>query len=250
MRWMIVALTLALAACGKPSGQTKASAEIPAVDLIIEHHDKDLDFTWTAAPQTITQPKLLVELRADANHELAQARAAAGSDRAARPSDAPFFKHIYNQEWSRAADTPQLLVLGSTLDTFTGGAHGMYSFASAIWDKTDGRLIRASQLFEDWPRARDALTAVYCKALDAERKRRRPQPLASGSFTDCPAIERQTLLPTGDTDGRITALKVQIGPYEAGPYSEGNYELTLDLPPAVVALVKPAYRDAFGYKRS
>jgi hypothetical protein len=36
-----------------------------------------------------------------------------------------------------------------------------------------------------------------------------------------------------------------IAPYNAGPYAEGSYEVTLPVTAAVVAAAKPEYRAAF-----
>ncbi len=241
---------LALIGCQQtPAQAPAATTAVPAIDLLIEHHDSDLDFSWFAAPQAATQPALLKLMRGETLHELAKARVAAANDRKARPADAPFFKHQFGESWTRAAETPRLLVLSAELDTFTGGAHGMHGFDAVIWDKQDAERLRFADLFDGWSKARALLTASYCKALDEERKRRRPEPFTGAMFNDCPAIDRQVLVPTGDVDGRVIAIKMLIGPYEAGPYAEGSYELLLDLPPEVVSLVKASYRPAFGYRQ-
>ena len=40
-----------------------------------------------------------------------------------------------------------------------------------------------------------------------------------------------------------------FGPYVAGPYVEGHYELDFPMTPAMLEAVKPAYRSAFSAKR-
>ena len=37
----------------------------------------------------------------------------------------------------------------------------------------------------------------------------------------------------------------QIAPYEAGPYAEGTYEITLPVDGAVMRALKPQYRASF-----
>ena len=44
-------------------------------------------------------------------------------------------------------------------------------------------------------------------------------------------------------------IGVLIGPYEAGPYVEGGYEVTLPVTAEVLAVVKPEYRASFAAGR-
>ena len=44
-------------------------------------------------------------------------------------------------------------------------------------------------------------------------------------------------------------IGILIGPYEAGPYAEGDYEVTLPATPEVLAAVKPPYRGVFAVAR-
>ena len=44
-------------------------------------------------------------------------------------------------------------------------------------------------------------------------------------------------------------IGILIGPYEAGPYAEGGYEVTLPVTPAILAVVKPEYRASFAASR-
>jgi hypothetical protein len=42
---------------------------------------------------------------------------------------------------------------------------------------------------------------------------------------------------------------VWFGPYVAGPYVEGAYELNFDMDKAMLETVKPAYRPVFSRRR-
>ena len=225
-----------------------AAAPIPASQLVLTRHDADIDFEWSATPFAATQPKLLAALRGDAARRLAQARREAAADRNGRGAYPDYHKHYLSEDWSRAAETPQLLVLSAKFDSYSGGAHGMNGFDVAVWDKAAQARIAPTALFADWPRAKALLTKPFCDALTEERARRRSEPATLEEFNDCPALDRQTIIPSGGVDGRIVSLAVRIAPYEAGPYAEGSYELFVDLPAPVIALVKPAYRTAFGYR--
>ena len=54
----------------------------------------------------------------------------------------------------------------------------------------------------------------------------------------------------GSSNGKtFNRVGVWFGPYVAGPYSEGAYELNFPVDKAVLETVKPAYRDAFSAAR-
>jgi hypothetical protein len=40
-------------------------------------------------------------------------------------------------------------------------------------------------------------------------------------------------------------LTLYAGPYVAGPYAEGAYEIDINIDRAILAAVKPEYREAF-----
>ncbi len=65
-------------------------------------------------------------------------------------------------------------------------------------------------------------------------------------FTRCVDPLKQTLLFTSRDGKAIDGLLIVIGPYEAGPYSEGSYEIALPVDAAMIAAMKPEFRDAFG----
>ncbi|MBE7248930.1 MAG: hypothetical protein INR63_28630, partial [Actinomycetospora chiangmaiensis] len=137
-----------------------------------------------------------------------------------------------------------LLALSAETYSFTGGAHGNTGYRALLWDRKRGQPVAFQALFASWPRTLARLTRAFCPALDAERAKRRGAPVDKADmFGECPKLADQTLLPGGVRGGRFTAVRVLIGPYEAGPYAEGTYELVLPLDPA---LVTPAWRGAFG----
>lgn len=68
-------------------------------------------------------------------------------------------------------------------------------------------------------------------------------------FNGCPELEDQVLIPSNVQDGAFTAIRVLIGPYEAGPYAEGSYDVPLRVTPRLVALLKPERRDVLAPPR-
>ena len=54
----------------------------------------------------------------------------------------------------------------------------------------------------------------------------------------------------GSSNGKaFDRIGILVAPYEAGPYAEGDYEITLPVTDAVIAAVKPEYRPSFASRR-
>ncbi len=216
---------------------------VPASDLLIRQTSPQISWRWRAAPEVGAQPALLRGLRAEAMRAAAKDRLAAGRDAAAaKKAGFPFRRHEVITDWSLAADTPHLLALSGLVYAFTGGAHGNTGYTAKIWDKAGQRAVTFEGLFSDWPHARRLLEPLFCKALAEEQARRQGAP-PSGDWAKCPRLAEQPIVPWGDLATRAPQFRVLVGPYVAGPYSDGSYLITLPWPDAVKPLVKPAYRD-------
>lgn len=221
-----------------PTGEDK-SFKI-ANDLV------EFQYSWPAAADA--QPALRARLERELNADRAETLAGAREDRSARKEiEAPYFPHALQKSWRVAGDSERLLSLAAEIYVFTGGAHGMTNHASLLWDKqADAEVDRAAMLP---PALLEALTERYCEALDEAREEKRGEPVPEnreGMFNDCPVLADQTLVPTDtDGDGLFDQLKVLIGPYEAGPYAEGSYEIALAIDAAALALIPEQWRAAF-----
>ena len=89
------------------------------------------------------------------------------------------------------------------------------------------------------------LGAALCQSLDRERSERRGGEDIGGMFENCPGLDEATIL-VGSSNGRtFDRVGVYFGPYVAGPYAEGAYELDFPMTQAMLDAVKPAYRAAF-----
>ena len=63
---------------------------------------------------------------------------------------------------------------------------------------------------------------------------------------ECPPLGDQVVVPVdADEDGRFERLRVLLGPYAAGPYAEGSYEVDVPVTGEMRALVKAQYRESF-----
>jgi hypothetical protein len=147
-----------------------------------------------------------------------------------------------------------MLVLLSEGYVFTGGAHGMPINTAILWDRATGRRLATATLVSI-PRIAELTRKRFCAALDAQRAQKRGGPVRHddpnqiNGFVDCVDMTKQLLLPVATGGAALDTLRVVIGPYEAGPYVEGSYVIDLPFDTAMLATVKPPYRDAFGPAR-
>ena len=136
--------------------------------------------------------------------------------------------------------------------SYSGGAHGMYGVQSLVWDREEEQAskgLRCSILRSRWSRV---WASGYCDTLNAERSERRGfavEPDSDDMFDDCPGLDEATVL-LGSSNGKtFDRLAVYFGPYVAGAYAEGAYELDFPVTASVIDAVKPAYAGAFSVKR-
>lgn len=235
-----------------PSANATKPVPAPTEDVEIEMDDPALDFAYSWPARAAAIPRLEAWLRSNAKSLREQALSVGREDaKSAKEGGFPFHQHSYEESWAVVADVPRILVLQSEGYVFTGGAHGMPVSTVILWDKVaEGR--RAIADIIDVKAMAAAATPAYCKALAVERTKKRggdPAPIVDKDdpFNGCPALERQMLLPVSSVPGSpLDRLRVYIGPYEAGPYAEGVYEMDLPLNGAMLRAVNAEWRDAFG----
>lgn len=228
---------VANAAAGNPNPAT------PAKDIKIERKDAALEFEyeWPEEATAIAPLHGWLGRHAEDRYKEAHAAAAEGQ-KLSKEGEYPFRQYSYAQSWDDAADTPDVLVLEGEGYSYTGGAHGMPFYASLIWDKQAGKR-RAIKDVLDISKLAAAAKAPFCKALDAQRAKKREGQTAPGlpEFSQCPDMAEQEIILVSDSDRKIDGIKVIIGPYVAGPYAEGSYEIELPFTAVLRAAVKPAY---------
>jgi hypothetical protein len=172
-----------------------------------------------------------------------------------------FRRYSLITRWRTAAETERFLSLSSFHYTFTGGAHGMMSFASMVWDRQAKVRRPVPTLFVSKTALGKAIRTPFCAELDRMRAIKREAPLSTARtapFEECidpmaEAIVLTTSQPDLDAGHDDAALKgrkfdhllVFVAPYSAGPWSEGAYEVKLPVTDAVLKAVAPRYRAAF-----
>jgi hypothetical protein len=147
-----------------------------------------------------------------------------------------------------AAETGKLLSLKRVALDYTGGAHPNTLTSGILWDKALKRQIGLADLFRKGADLTD-LDRALCSALNAAKRARVPDG-ASITFDSkpfaCPRVATTPFVLTpGDTAGKAAGLTFLIGPYQAGSYAEGGYEIAV---PVVVfrSLLVVSYNEEFG----
>ena len=156
-----------------------------------------------------------------------------------RPSSLSF-------DWKVVTDLPAWLSLSTIVGSYTGGAHPNYYYDTLLWDKRANRRRDPRDLFTSKEALRRVIRKDFCAALDRERiKRRGEQPEPGGMFWDCIDPVAETVM-LGSSHGKaFNRIGVLVPPYEAGPYAEGSYEVTLPVTAAVLATVRPEFQSSF-----
>lgn len=264
----VLAVTLvSIGGCGRADDATKANAPTPvaegataeapapspsaaqAVEIKSTKDGLEFDYQWPAAAAAI--PELDTWLRGNAETLRAKATKEASEDKAsAAKAGYPFHDHSYTEHFKTVADTPRALVLQSDGYTFTGGAHGMPFNTVIIWDKAAKQRVATGALV-DVPAFKRLANDRFCKELDRQREEKRGEPVKPGGsdgiseFDSCVDMAKQALLPISQGGKTLDTFRVVIAPYEAGPYAEGTYTIDLPFDGKTIAVVKPAWKDAF-----
>ena len=151
----------------------------------------------------------------------------------------------FEKNWAVVADLPRFLSLSADMYFYTGGAHGNSGFDALVWDREAGAALAPEAMFRSEAALQDALGAAWCKALNAEKRKRMGGDFSDDGFFPCPPITDLTVLLGSSDKQRFNRIGLIAAPYVAGSYAEGPYEITLPVTPAVLAAVKPEYKAAF-----
>ena len=223
---------------GAPAGNTEVSAG-----------SGDISFRYSWPKEATAIAELDGWLRGNAERLKTETlNKGAANEKDAKANDYPFVGYSYSEDWTTVANVPALLILQSDGYSFTGGAHGMPVVTALFWDKAAKKRLATGAIF-DMPKLAAAMKDRFCKALDAERAKKRGGPANPdqlSQFDECVDVTKQTILPVSLKGGALDAVRVVIMPYEAGPYAEGIYELDFPIDAALRGAVKPAYQGAFG----
>ena len=116
-----------------------------------------------------------------------------------------------------------------------------------LWDRIAARRRAPVDLFASKAALASAIRKPFCRELDRQRARKR-----SGSgvgdipeFSDCIDPSEQTVI-LGSSNGKaFDRIGILVAPYAAGPYAEGDYEVTVPVTQKVLDAVRPEFKPAF-----
>lgn len=244
----------ASAAPEAPVEASASAAPAPAAQARAVSESTDLyefDYAYPAAAAAI--PGLKAWLEEDSAQVKAKlVKDATAWQAEAKAGDIPFNAYAHSTKWDVVTDLPGWLSLSAQRYAFTGGAHGMPWSEGLIWDKTANARRGALDLFTSPAALSAAIRAPFCAEIDRQRAKKRGEAVKPGStdmFDECIDPAKSQII-LGSADGQhFTRIGVLVDPYEAGPYAEGAYEVTLPVTAAVLKAVKDDYRSAFALGR-
>lgn len=261
------ALALSVAACSQrqdaPTGNAADAAAArhlaesmtgtpppapPAKAFKVEDKGEFLEFSFAYPASAAAIPTLVDKFRRQMASAKADALKMAKEDSAAAKSSGfPFRGHDLSIIWTASADTPRFLALQSQNYAYTGGAHGMTGYDVLLWDKERQRETAVKALMTSPQAFKDAITKPFCAELDRQRAEKRGAPVVPSDdpFDACINPMEQVLVPTSKDGKLVDSFTVVVGPYNAGPYSEGAYDVVVPIDAALRKAIKTEYQDAF-----
>jgi hypothetical protein len=198
----------------------------------------EIDFTYSAEAAAV--PALVKRFRADLARERTRTVACGREETKIRvESGSEGIACASTTGITTSGQTLRLLSLASAYWAFTGGAHGNGSTSLLLWDRRAGKEIKFDSLFASRDGYAKVLRDPYCRALAAERKKRRGNDYEPGGvpeFDTCPKFSELALIPADSKHrGRFDTIHLIAAPYTAGPYAEGDYDIALPVTRRLVA---------------
>lgn len=206
----------------------------------------DFDFSWSSEAAAV--PGLVKQLRVQLAKEKASTIRGGKDDYAMRQIGWQSSTRI-----TTSGKSARLLSLSREYWAFTGGAHGNGATTGILWDRKLRKAVSFDFLFSAPSAYVALLRAPYCRALDAERKKRRGGDGKLGTldeFNSCPKLSELAIIPADPGhDGRFDQLHLIAAAYLAGPYVEGDYDIVLPVSGSLIRSIKPQYRRSFEAQR-
>jgi hypothetical protein len=208
-----------------------------------------IDFAYAYPAQADAIPALKEIFETDLVRQKA-ALTADARDQKAEAARSGFPYHALGDwvTWKVVADLPDWLSLSAEVGTYEGGAHPNHGFDALLWDRRANARRAPIDLFISKAALSRAIRKDFCAALDRQRANKRGAAIRPGStdaFDQCIDPAESTLILGSSNHASFDRIGVLVAPYAAGPYVEGDYEVTLPVTAAVLATVKPEYRSSF-----
>lgn len=238
-----------IAAASVPGAPPEAAADEAAkqapASKVSENNDL-IEFAYSYPADAARIPELAKMFDADRAAKREALIAAARRDKEAAEKDGfPYRKHSHLQTWQRVTSTPRFLSLSAEIGTYSGGAHGMQSFDTLIWDRNRRKRMNPLDLFESSAAFDAAVRDAFCAGIKRAKKAKGVEEAPDSVFAECPPASAQTVW-LGSSDGRyLDRLTIAIAPYEIGAYAEGSYKINVPMTGALVKAVKDEFARDF-----
>jgi hypothetical protein len=235
---------------GTSAGSASASASAGGAKAVAESNDVwEFQFAYPAAVGRIAPLAAMLDARQVKALEDLKAQAIEGRA-TADEQGFPFNPYSLQVGWNTVTDLPGWLSLSSEFYTYTGGAHGNSGFEGLLWDKQANVSRKPESLFLSLAALEGAVKPAFCEALNKQRAEKRQEPIPAPADADdwanaCPGIGETTVILGSSNSRTFDRIGFLIGPYVAGPYAEGSYEVTLPVTKAVKGAVKPEFAASF-----
>jgi Deacetylase PdaC len=236
-----------------PTASVSAATASTGGARTTEEETSLFNFSYSYPAQAGAIPALKALLDADADKQRAELIGQAKQGRAAM-KEAGFDYNPYDRQtaWQLVTDLPGWLSLSASMGSYAGGAHPNHWFDALLWDKGAGRRREASDLFRSKAALSQAIRQDFCREIDKQREAKRGEPVdrsADAMFSECIDPVENTIILGSSNRKSFDRIGVLVAPYQAGPYVEGDYEVTLPVTAAVLAAVKPEFRANFAVQR-
>ena len=249
--WAIVWAGVWAGVIAGPVWAGPAKIVAPGREIHVQNSAYEFTYSYPAAAGRIAALKAWLDK--DAAKVQTDIAAQARDGRAEAKKDGfPFNGYDSSVTWQVVTDLPGWLSLSGMSEEYTGGAHPNHGPIALLWAKGQGRAVKAIDLFASKAAFSAATRAPFCAALNKQRAERRGEPIdpkSTDEFDQCLDPAGEVLILGSADHAHFTRIGILIGPYEAGPYAEGDYEVTLPVSPQLLAAVRPQYRAAFALGR-
>ena len=218
----------------------------PATAIHVSEETDRIDYELTIPAEAAALPNLKGRLTQDAQ----KARASTLAEQADYARDFPEAGNKtfgVQHNWRTVGQTDRLLSLVLDVSGYTGGAHGNAGTIPLLWDRQADREVPLAALFTSKDKALATLRPQYCRALDKAREEKSGTPVVPDgtAFTQCPPFSDLTVAPAGNVGGKFSRILLVADPYVAGSWAEGEYEIDLPIPAAMVPFIKAEWTPSF-----
>ncbi len=233
------------------AGGESAGGAATAVEISESNDVYSFEYAYPEEAARIPELKAVLDARME---ETREDHIALAIDARADADEAgyPFNPYGSSTSWEVVADLPGWLSLSATFWEFTGGAHGNYAFGSLLWDKQAETVRLPISLFTAPEDLELAAQEEFCDLLDRQRQEKRGEPVVRDQddwMAACIGLDSVTVILGSSNRRTFDRIGFLVPPYNAGPYAEGSYEVTLGVSEAIRAAVKPEFRSAFSVVR-